>query len=384
MTSRRLGAGSGAVLFALVALVSYVLGEGVYSLARGARFHQSLAGRLIETLHAADPRAGLAPDDPNARVIYAESEFDAVLDALRRDAVGLGNSPFKELVSDAASVNFVVDGCLQQRPNLRKEMTYLRTRLFNPFDQVTAFYDADRTLSPEVRAFLDRYGFRRIAHTTNAYGERVTLPAVASPDKVLIAGDSVANGAMVDDRDTLSSQLQARDPARQYVNLGIGSAAASDVACALRRSAPRYAGQIRELIYVYCENDFAAGEPLGTPEDVVDWLTRFAAAERVGRVTVVYSPYLYNVAPQLTRLRGQKGFAFPFHAEEKRRLAAAAQLAGFAWLDVVEIAQAEAEAAGTQFAPLALYVDHAHYSPLGLRRIAERLLEAGPGGAVTH
>ena len=316
----------------------------------------------------------VAADDPNAQLIYSKDEFDPVLDALAKDGIGLGNTPFRELVTDEAKVNFSVDGCLCQRPNLNKEMTFLKTRIFNPFDAVTAFYDADKPLSPEARSFIDAHAFQKIAHTANRYGERRTLPPVEASDKVIIVGDSVANGAMIDDGDTISSQLQKRDPGRQYINLGIGGASAWDVVCSLRDVAEHYAGQLRELIYVYCENDFAEEEPMGSPDEVIAWLRRFAAEQGLQRVTVVYAPYIYNVVPQVTRVRDHKMFDFPFHGKEKNRLFRAVASAGFEWIDFVDIATSEQQRTGTQFAALGLYVDHAHFSRLGVERLVDRIL----------
>src|SRR5262249_15519490 len=155
------------------------------------------------------------PRDANSRIISDRSEIEPLLGLMKENAVGLGNSPFKVLKTDEAAVNEEKDGCLWQKPNQRKVMSYLRSDLFNPFDQLTYFHDADRALPKELAEFFARYGFREIHHTTNENGERITVPRVDSPDKVIVAGDSVANGVMLDDAETLSSQLQARDASRQ-------------------------------------------------------------------------------------------------------------------------------------------------------------------------
>src|SRR5262249_8136578 len=156
--------------------------------------------------------------------------------------------------------------------------------------------------------------------------------------KVLIAGDSVANGPMLDDSDTLASQLQQHDETRQYVNLGINNAAATDEICALKAAEKRYSGEISELIYFYCENDF--GElPLGRPEEVIAWLCDFAKRQKIGRVTVIYGPYVYNVVPDITRFHGFIGETFPTNASERLRLANSARSAGFQFVDFGDIAK---------------------------------------------
>jgi hypothetical protein len=68
---------------------------------------------------------------------------------------------------------------------------------------------------------------------------------VTSDRKVIIAGDSVANGVGIGDSETISSQLQALDSTRQYVNLGIAQATAADIICALDKAARRYKARSR-------------------------------------------------------------------------------------------------------------------------------------------
>src|SRR6185369_6363398 len=178
--------------------------------------------------------------------------------------VGIGNSPFGELVTEVARVNRVVDGCLQMKPNLSKTMSYMRSELFNPFNPLFYFYDSDRTLPGDLVTFLDRYSFRKIRLTTNVHGERITIPAIETTDKILVIGDSMGMSAGVSDDETLASQLQARDSSHQYVNIGVSGADPTDILCALERAVTRYPNQIRGVIYPFSENDLAARKPLGS------------------------------------------------------------------------------------------------------------------------
>jgi hypothetical protein len=41
---------------------------------------------------------------------------------------------------------------------------------------------------------------------------------------------------MLNDSETLASRLQLRNPDKQYVNIGIGGADATDIQCALERA----------------------------------------------------------------------------------------------------------------------------------------------------
>ena len=366
------------LLFAAVGVIvataiSYLVAEGVYSLSHGGQAETSLGYALLSRHLWVQKPGALDARDASSRVIVDRSQIEKLLDTMKANGVGLGNSPFDVLKTDEAAINVEKDGCLWQKPNLRKVMSYLRSNLMNPFDQMTYFYDAGRTLPPELQGFFERYGFHEVHFTTNENGERVTLPPVESRDKVLVAGDSVANGVMLDDTETLSSQLQAHDPARQYVNLGVSRAHAPDIVCNLERAAERYQRQVREVVYVFCENDFAPDEPYGRPEQLVTWLAQFRRRWTLERITLLYVPYIYNAAPEVTRVRGHSHFTFPTYADEKRRLLDLAAKEGFRVVDFLEIAEEQSRAVGSQFAPLALYVDHTHFSRLGVEKVLPRL-----------
>ena len=352
------------------ALLLLLLVEGIVSLAAGREAAPSLVSRAIEIFDPRDPARRFAAPEP---MLTDPSEVEALLPSLRAHSVGMGNSPYEELKTDDTSVNHVVDGCLEVRPHLAKRTTFLRTPLFERFNPLTAFVDSDRVLPPDLADFLERYAVRWVDVSTNEYGERTTAPRSESPRIVLVAGDSVAFGAMLSDDETLASLLQAQDGARRYVNLGIGGADADDVVCALRRAGERYRQRVDALVYVYCENDFHPEDPMGTPEEVMLAVRDFAAQHEIDDVTVVYMPYIFNVVPDLTRIRGERGGRMADHAGERRRLAGLVQESGFGWVDFTDIALAEAVANHTRFAALALYLDVVHLSPLGATRLADRV-----------
>lgn len=362
----------------LAGALSWLLAEGVHSVMGGAQAETSLAYALYARVVAPVPASQADPLDATTAMIANLGTIEEMLPRMKESGIGLGNSPFSELKTEATSMNSDLGECREQKPDLHKIVGFLRTNLFNPFDQMTFFHDAGRVLPPELEAFLQRYAFRRVRHTTNGFGERITLPAVESPRKVLVAGDSVANGSMLDDTETLASQLQARDSGRQYVNLGIAGAKAADIACALERAAERYRGQIDELVYVLCENDWLPGAKYGTPDELADWIEAFRRKEEIRAVSLVYVPYIYNTAPELTRLRGHLFHDFPANHDEKHRILERSAAAGYRVVDYLEITNAERERLATQFATLALYVDHAHPSRTGVERIVDRLL--GPRG----
>ena len=357
------------------ALVVLLLVEGIASLAAGREPAPSLVSRAIE-LFDPDPLSRFAAPEP---MLTDPSELEALLPSLRAHFVGMGNSPYEELKTDDASVNHVVDGCLELRPNLAKRTTFLRTPLFERFNPITAFVDSDRALPPDLSDFLERYALRWVDFTTNEFGERTTMPHSDASRIAIVAGDSVAFGAMLSDDETLASLLQAQDGARRYVNIGVGGADADDVVCAMRRAGERYRQRVDALVYVYCENDFHPEDPMGTPEEVMLAVRDFAAQHEIDDVTVVYMPYIFNVVPDLTRIRGERGGRMPDHAQERQRLTDLVRESGFGWVDFTEIALAEAIASHTRFAALALYLDVVHLSPLGATRMADAVRSVSVG-----
>ena len=363
---------------ALSIMLTLTVVEGMYAMWMSREHQTSLVYQAYNLLkYSLAPEEEELPWDPNTRAIFHTNTFKPLVDSFRSDEVALGNSWFHELRNEKTAMNGEQDGCKIQTAGLDKSMTYLNAGLYAPFAPVTAFHDYGKQLSPEVSAFINRYGFRQIRHRTNEHGERLTLPVTAMPRKVIVAGDSVANGAMLNDDETLSSRLQDLDRNRQYINIGIGGADASDILCALDRAAERYRGEIEELVYVYCENDFKDDKPFGRPEDVIGWLQDYVRNNGIEKTTVVYAPYLYNIIPSVTRFRGgYRGGRYDRHAEERRTLEQASVSAGFRYLDMGRLALEEANTAGTVYAAMSLFSDRAHWSPAGTSRVAQKLLAA--------
>jgi len=358
--------------FVLIAALTLALLEGIYSLAKTKKPHLSVTYQALTLLDLAGGNAG-GVDGAYAEYFADPATLSAMIPMMRDSGVGLGNTPFADTMTEEAAVNTADGACTGLKPNLKKTAFFLRTSAFNPFDPPTVFHDVDAQLDPALQDFLDRYGKRRTSLTTNAAGERVTLPSVDSPRKVIVAGDSIAFGAMVSDDETIASQMQARDLERQYVNLGVAAIDAEAIICRLEQAAERYKGAIDELVYVYCENDFKPSRPYGTPDQVIAWLKEFAAREGIAKVTVVFSPYIYLAAPDVTRFTGYIGATYPNHASERAELARLTQTAGFGWVDIGDLAREAIDQEKTQFGFFRLFVDHNHLSPEGTRRLVDRL-----------
>jgi hypothetical protein len=356
----------------MLCLVVYLMGEGILAIHQWERSHRSLTYQVAQ---AVDGILGQAEPRFFRPVLTDPGEIEILLDDMRAAGIGLGNSHYEQLRTREASTGRSVDGCPQNRPNMDKTFTYLRTPLFEMFNPIVMFYDSDRELSQPVKRFVERYGVRLTTFTSDELGQRTTIPRVDRDGIVFVAGDSVAAGAMINDDETLASELQRRDPHRRYVNLGKGGAEAAEIRCNLELAAKHYRN-VQELIYVYCENDFDDDESMGTPEAVMTWLRQFVREQGIERTTIVYAPYIFNVVPELTRVPGERGERIKDHAGEKARLMALVQDAGFAWVDFGELALAEADLRGTPFAALGLYIDVVHHSPSGIERLADAL-EAG-------
>lgn len=367
-----------ALLFLLtlaITLVTFLAGEGLYAISLGDRSGQSLTYQLYDLINSKLNTSDGTPSGIRANIIRYEREFKSLLQDFKEDGVGLGNTPYEVLRTEKAAINYDEDGCLRQKPNLGKTSVYLRTTLFDPFNPPNAFYDADEALTTGVSEFFKKYGMRQISHHTNQFGERLTLPEVFRVRKVLVAGDSVANGAGVSNDETIASQLQQMDDSLQYINIGVGGANGSDIICNLMRAGERYNGDIEKLIFVYCENDFKVDKPFGQPEEVVDWLQSFAREQRIAEVVIVFAPYIYNVFPEVTRINGIRGWDHNDFSVEKERLKTLTDESGFRWVDIGNLGREELERGKSIFAGLSLYVDNVHLSPRGAKLLAERIAD---------
>lgn len=358
-----------------VAVVLLLAVEGAWSLIRWKVPHESVTYASVRWVNAQITGKYLRDDERLPGVLGDAAEIEALLPLLVKQGVAMGNVPYAELDTARSRMNTVVDGCYTLQPNIDKTVFHLRSTLFNPLDPISVFYDTGTVLDPALADFFATYGLPSVRVTSNENGERTTLPLVERDLKVIVAGNSIAFGAMIGDADTLASQLQRLDPDRQYISTGVGGADARDVICNLERASQLYAGQIDALIYVYCENDFNRSLDYGEPEPVIDWLAGFANTNGLepDRITIVYAPSIYNIVPQFTRFAGYRGGETATYLDQKRRLEAAVGSAGFRWLDIAMLVQEENGTFGTQFTTLHSFVDHLHLSPWGMRRLAAAL-----------
>jgi hypothetical protein len=230
----------GILVYAVALIVLVLAVEGAYSVARWSRLDRSI---IYDAYRMAVPEPRVAETEGGLPIATRE-QIEALLPAMQAAGAGMGNVPYKdELVNDRAAINLVgEDGCLAPKPDLAKYTTYIRTADFDRFDPPSLFFDRDAELSPELREFVETYGVHLSEFTTLPTTERLTLPAIESDRKILVAGDSVAVGSMIGDAQTIASQLQRRNPQAQYVNIGVNGATGADIVCQIEKAAARYSG----------------------------------------------------------------------------------------------------------------------------------------------
>lgn len=305
-------------------------------------------------------------------IITDEAQITALIPKMIEASVGLINSPYPETQTDRSRLTRPDGTCESPKVNLDETSFFLRANLFEPLAPIAVHHPRNAKLAPELVKLFQDYG--RGAHrlTTNPKGERVTVPFLEGPRKVLVAGDSPAFGTLLDDADTLASRLQAKDGTRQYVNLGIPDASAEQILCNLTRATARYQGQVEEIVYLYSEDDFAAGQKFGTPEEVVTAIKELVRNGPAAKVSVVYMPSLYNIVPELTRYRGYAGERMPNPQAEGEQLKRQVSDAGFTWIDMGEIALERSRIQGNPFSVFDNFADPKNLSAQGIGNLAEK------------
>lgn len=355
-----------------LAILTLAAFEGVYSLVKWNKPHRGVLYQLSALAGLTRQRSEIGAYKP---YLSNPQELADLVPHIKEAGIGLGDTPFDVRSTDSA-IRIDDDSCPGLKPNLHMTAFFLHSSAFGPLRFPTVFYDPGKKLDSRLEEFFQKYGGPRTSFTTNAQGERITVPDVAADPVVLVAGDSVAFGTLVDDDATIASQLQARDARRRYVNLGVPGATAEQIHCRLEAATQRYKGRIDELVYVYCENDFDKNIPYGTPKEVVEALARIAERENIRKVTIVFSPLVYMVLPELTRIEGSEWSPTLRREKERVELESLVLAAGFRWRDIGELARGEEDEKKSSLAVWAYYVDSAHLSAYGTKKVVDSLTGA--------
>jgi hypothetical protein len=369
---------------------TYLVAEGIYSIVLWDDMDGSLAyktyDRVAGSSGAYGPSAASVEERPADLPIYSRLATRAMVEALlpqfAKAGIAMGDVPREfnqENLERVAVTSKSPEGCHITKPNLHKTTIQLRSNEFKLLSPPTLFFDDDATLSDDIKAFLADYGLRSSALHTNEFGERITVPAVSSARKVLVAGDSIAFGLNIGDQDTLASQFQSQDATRQYVTVGVPGGSASDIVCNLERSSQHYHGQIDGLIYVYSQTDFSGKDKYGAPDEFLNWLKQFAERENISDVTVVMGTNLYTVAPHLIRsFKPLKDWY-----REASALREGVLGAGYKFISITDLALEEASKRKTDFAAFAMFMDgYGHLSPYGASLVVDRIRNPKPEGNI--
>lgn len=272
------------------------------------------------------------------------------------------------------------------RPGAGVEAYMLASRQPLDLDPPVLYVRPGAPMSKALREYLDRHTRLRYSFGVDARGFRRTLPAVESPRKVLMVGDSVLFGVGVNDDATMASALQARVGSDvQVVNAGVGEYGSDEI----YRTADALSATERyeALVYVACENDFDDGSPeayLASASHALEQLAGLAPRFS-GRVAVLLATPMQHTVYDVLRERGWPSERDALTAELRARLPQVAARLGFAYLDWAALVAPTSQQEGTLFHRFALYVDQVHLSPRGNRLAAgelHRVLEGwGLGGA---
>lgn len=311
-------------------------------------------------------------------VVSDDEQIKPLIPKLVEAGVGLSNASYAQTRTERARLTIENRECISPKANLDKTVLFLRSTLSEPLDPIIAYRDRSTTLSPELNLFFQDYGYGAHTLTTNGLAERVTVPAIEQPRKVVVAGGSAAFGLLLDDANSLASRLQKRDNSRQYITLAVPEGSAEQVVCNLTKAIPRYRGQVDELIYFYSEADLDSGNALGTPEEVIGALKNLAQSESISKVTIFYAPLIYSLAPQFTRYRGYASDLLPNRQAIKDRLKKIVAGAGFGWLDIGDVALDASKAEGSEFSVLNNFADDRNLSLKGMNKLVERLMGPEP------
>jgi hypothetical protein len=339
--------------------------------------HSSESSALKYFLKEMQGKGGGAGDQEPGELrsfVKDESQFEDLFPSFIEDRIAFGNTPFKELRNDGSEAVFEDgDGILHNKPNQRYSVAFIKSRIFNGWDP-PLYKDMDLTKpnSRKTQDFLRQYGLVEKINTTDANGDRVTVPESSAEDIILVVGDSVAYGAGVGDDETLSSCLQLRYPGFRFVNVGVPGCGVRDSLARIRARLELFKGRVKGLIYVHCENDFNEET---SPEFIVDELSDLIEKNNIPYKSFIYTYYIYRAFPDVVRFSDEVELGKYFKL--KKDLVSHAEKRGLPVIDTWQMISDFRHHDGTPLAGLSLYVDHAHFSRLGNEKVAG-LIEIAP------
>ena len=139
----------------------------------------------------------------------------------------------------------------------------LKTLLPFNFNPPILYFKTGTRCSASLSAYLKQQTIYSFSYSTDENGFRKVLPNVDSIQEILVVGDSVAFGCLVNDDESAPSCLQRLVGNRvKIINAGVAGYSGVEVQSMAARCCQKRAYQ--GLIYIACQNDFmvGAGRPM--------------------------------------------------------------------------------------------------------------------------
>jgi lysophospholipase L1-like esterase len=324
--------------------------------------------------------AKLPPPEEFNVIVTSEQEIRDLHPVFLRDRIGFGNTPFSELRNhDTESIFVDKDGLVHNKPNHHYKVAFVRSALFDAWDPILYKDNSpDKEKSAKTMDFKKLHTLAEKSSSTDADGDRHTIPASNAENIVLIIGDSVAYGAALNNDETLASCLQAKYSAIRFINAGVPGSGTRDNLERLRSRLKTHAGKVRAVIYVHCENDM---EGYGTPEHIAGDLHRILEEHKIAGRYFVYSQFIFRVMPDVLRDKNYDDLDIRKHWAQKKEIVGLLQRYGITLIDGWKLVDEYRVEQGTPFDGFALYVDKCHYSALGTQRLAAMMPDLSAFGA---
>ncbi|MGB5718071.1 MAG: SGNH/GDSL hydrolase family protein [Gammaproteobacteria bacterium] len=312
------------------------------------------------------------PKERYEQVMHLPEDVMVELVAHRAVRDNAGN-PLDTSEHDTTLVQPDVDLGYVLRPGVNLTLHQLRTVAPYNLDPPLLAFESGTVLSRTITKYIEEQSRMSYRYSINEYGFRTTLPAVQSDQRLLVIGDSVPFGVGVDDGDTMASYLQQMlGEAVQIVNAGVGGYDG--------RQAVARAKQVSEssdfsgLIYVACQNDFMSHEDWNAEAAYVLSKIKEISGYFDNNIIIVLETYMEYNLRDIILGSGWSGDDIARTSLLRNKMAGLSSDHGFLFSDWASIVDRFMENERSIFSRFALYVDHAHLSPLGNRLLAREVL----------
>ncbi len=350
----------------LTAVLAEIVAQRVYYTRNYTR-HLALE-QMVKDFKQGRQLARLSVPDEFRSIVRAEHEVRDLFPEFLRDKIGFGNTPFSELRNDGTESIFTDADGVHNKPSHHYKVAFARSGLFDAWDPML-YKDnhPDDSKTAKTLEFKALHTLMEKSSSTDANGDRITVPASKAEDLVVIVGDSVAYGAALNNDETLASCLQLTYPRLRFINAGVPGSGTRGNMTRLRGQLKAHAGKVKAVIYVHCENDL---EDYGTPEHIVGDLNSILNEFGIKDRFLVYSQFIFRVMPDVLRDKSYDELDILKHWALKKEIVGLLDKTSITLVDGWKLVDDYRIEQGTPLAGFALYVDKCHYSALGSKRLA--------------